>query len=382
MRLYQQIVVYFVPILGNMQVVSILILMIRFYWFTRHLKAKANSKRQPHRARSKPLGSGVNAARDNGDNASLDLKQPFSRAHQIRSGRGEDESERSDARENTHRASVPLDTKDAFDTNVLEQKESHSPPSPSTPPGPGKLRKSTTLAAFTSDEPPPTPSHITFAPEVVHPARHNTPSDNRQFDPHQYNDDDDDDAVSEKRGRGLASPYSPRAPPGHALVRTMSNEAHEASMRYRNRQRGQSPDRISFHRVVSNVFVLGGDDAVPGVAGVSLQRARTNSTSRERSRSRSRHRKQSRVERLKLSAHAIMGRNSNFVNLSEEDRDRLGGIEYRSLKLLLKIVLSYYVSMHLFGIICLAPWIHRTHASRYREYLASMGVDKTWWFVL
>lgn len=39
-----------------------------------------------------------------------------------------------------------------------------------------------------------------------------------------------------------------------------------------------------------------------------------------------------------LSRQATVGRNSQFRNLTPEDRETLGGIEYRSLKLLLKIV--------------------------------------------
>lgn len=39
-----------------------------------------------------------------------------------------------------------------------------------------------------------------------------------------------------------------------------------------------------------------------------------------------------------LSSHATIGRNSQFHNLTAEDREVLGGIEYRSLKLLFKIV--------------------------------------------
>lgn len=41
-----------------------------------------------------------------------------------------------------------------------------------------------------------------------------------------------------------------------------------------------------------------------------------------------------------LSSQATVGRNSQFHNLTEEDREQLGGIEYRSLKLLLKIVIG------------------------------------------
>jgi hypothetical protein len=39
-----------------------------------------------------------------------------------------------------------------------------------------------------------------------------------------------------------------------------------------------------------------------------------------------------------LSRQATVGRNSNFYRLTDADRERLGGIEYRALRLLLKIV--------------------------------------------
>lgn len=39
-----------------------------------------------------------------------------------------------------------------------------------------------------------------------------------------------------------------------------------------------------------------------------------------------------------LSRQVTIGRNSNFHKLTAEDRERLGGIEYQALKLLLKIV--------------------------------------------
>lgn len=39
-----------------------------------------------------------------------------------------------------------------------------------------------------------------------------------------------------------------------------------------------------------------------------------------------------------LSRQATIGRNSHFKNLTEHDREVLGGIEYKTLKLLLKIV--------------------------------------------
>ncbi|KAM0337699.1 hypothetical protein ACHAPU_011518, partial [Fusarium lateritium] len=79
-----------------------------------------------------------------------------------------------------------------------------------------------------------------------------------------------------------------------------------------------------------------------------------------------------------LSRQATIGRNSEFHNLTSHDRELLGGIEYRSLKLLLKIVTAYFFGIHLFGAICLVGWI-QTANPKYREYLQSIGQDKNWW---
>lgn len=377
LQLYQQLVIYIIPILGNMQVVSILILMVRFYWFTKYLKAKAGRMSQPHRAYTEPARYTDDSrfARDH-DIAS------DSRIHVTWSKDIENTVDIPKVKNDGHSNHSELDTEEASEKNG-----SRSPAQPMAPPGPGFLRKPATFAADTAEAVSQTTSHITFAPSVLNPIRRSTLPADQHFDELSLNDTNNHGEQFEERGRCSLDPHSPRAPYDLSLTRTKSNEAHEASVRYRNRQtplarsRGLSPDRLSFHRVVSNVFVLGGDDITPGIAGVSLKRARTNSSLRERSQSRSRQRKQSRTERLKLSAHAILGRNSNFVNLSEEDRDRLGGIEYRSLKLLLKIVVTYYVSLHLIGIVCLTPWIHKTSESKYREYLASVGVNATWWYV-
>ncbi|KAM0218022.1 hypothetical protein ACHAPA_010990 [Fusarium lateritium] len=60
----------------------------------------------------------------------------------------------------------------------------------------------------------------------------------------------------------------------------------------------------------------------------------------------------------RLSREVTIGRNSIFHNLSSADREELGGIEYKSLKLLLKIIVGYYVCLHSLGAISLIAWIH------------------------
>lgn len=79
-----------------------------------------------------------------------------------------------------------------------------------------------------------------------------------------------------------------------------------------------------------------------------------------------------------ISSQATIGRNSQFHHLTTEDRERIGGIEYRSLKLLLKIVTGYFFGLHLFGAICLIPWILRADP-KYRDYLQECGQGSVWW---
>ncbi|RVX70399.1 hypothetical protein B0A52_05898 [Exophiala mesophila] len=83
-------------------------------------------------------------------------------------------------------------------------------------------------------------------------------------------------------------------------------------------------------------------------------------------------------EMLNLSTQASLGRNSRFYNLSAEDRDVLGGVEYVALKLLLRVIVAYFFGLHLLGIICILPWIHSAPA-QYQDYLFEMGQSRTWW---
>ncbi|KAF3385464.1 Low-affinity potassium transport protein [Penicillium rolfsii] len=116
----------------------------------------------------------------------------------------------------------------------------------------------------------------------------------------------------------------------------------------------------TLERVISSVFVLGNAPSFEEKGHTAAQ----NNT------------KQLRLPRI--STHATVGRNSQFHNLSAEDRERLGGIEYRSLKLLLKIVTGYFIGLHVFGAVALVGWI--LHADqKYRDYLAECGQGSVWW---
>jgi Cation transport protein len=78
-----------------------------------------------------------------------------------------------------------------------------------------------------------------------------------------------------------------------------------------------------------------------------------------------------------LSYTPTIGRNSAFVDLSEEQREELGGIEYRSLKTLAAILVSYFIGMHLFGVLGHVPWIYK--ATDYGDIIKGDGQGRAWW---
>ncbi|KAL2368673.1 potassium ion transporter, variant [Blastomyces gilchristii SLH14081] len=80
-----------------------------------------------------------------------------------------------------------------------------------------------------------------------------------------------------------------------------------------------------------------------------------------------------------LSWQPTIGRNSAFVDLTEEQRNELGGIEYRALKALAVVLICYFFLFHLLGIICLVPWILKTE--RFGNVVRAAGVGRPWWAI-
>ncbi|KAI1621831.1 cation transport protein-domain-containing protein [Exophiala viscosa] len=77
-----------------------------------------------------------------------------------------------------------------------------------------------------------------------------------------------------------------------------------------------------------------------------------------------------------LSWEPTIGRNSVFIGLTEEQREELGGIEYRALKTLALILVAYFFAFHLLGMICLIPWILHTS---YGQVVTAQGQGRVWW---
>jgi len=80
-----------------------------------------------------------------------------------------------------------------------------------------------------------------------------------------------------------------------------------------------------------------------------------------------------------LSWEPTVGRNSAFVDLTEAQREELGGIEYRSLKSLALILTFYFWGFSLFGLACLLPWI--LNSKTYGSIVTNDGQGRVWWGV-
>ena len=72
-----------------------------------------------------------------------------------------------------------------------------------------------------------------------------------------------------------------------------------------------------------------------------------------------------------------IGRNSLFLGLTEEQREELGGVEYRAVKVLLIVLLIYFFSLLFLSWICLVPWIMRDSA--HGDIVMSDGIGRPWW---
>ncbi|KAI0762545.1 TrkH-domain-containing protein [Fomes fomentarius] len=77
----------------------------------------------------------------------------------------------------------------------------------------------------------------------------------------------------------------------------------------------------------------------------------------------------------------VIGRNGEFntEELTDEQLEELGGIEYKALTLLSYLVISYFVGTQLISFIVFAPWFSTTHT--YDEVFAAQPrlVNKTWY---
>ncbi|KAL1619076.1 hypothetical protein SLS54_006928 [Diplodia seriata] len=311
LKTYQQLVIYFLPIVTNLGFINIIVVIVRLHWFEKRLKEVAPTLLRPSPA----------------DTQSTAVEKDVEA--QVNRSRGRPISEK-----------TPVATGSDTAAGCDPESELQHPDESSTQ----KRASTTTAIAFAEGTRPP-PSQQK-ALRVPSPRERERGQPLEEASVNVLSDEDGDDTDK--------------------ITRVSSSEvpATGGLTRRRTRPGPSMPSSLSIENVASSMFVLGADPT-----------ARKSSHSR---RSASVSRSSTSNAAPYLSREATIGRNSQFYNLSAEDREQLGGIEYRSLKLLLKIVTGYFFGLHLFGAICLAGWI-QTANSKYRDYLAECGQGQTWW---
>lgn len=78
-----------------------------------------------------------------------------------------------------------------------------------------------------------------------------------------------------------------------------------------------------------------------------------------------------------LSWTPTVGRNSTFIKLTDEQKEELGGIEYRAVKLLIKIIAVYYVGFNIIPGVMLLIWIYCM--PHYKNLMISNSISPAWW---
>ncbi|KKZ64952.1 hypothetical protein EMCG_09148 [[Emmonsia] crescens] len=407
MRTFQQVVIYIVPLIGNLSVINLVVVLVRLYWFETRFKDigknlpifkgsldqpcaavfRLSRQRSFDRARSSKLPSSESRGRDS---TSLRDRLTAARIRDIRVLRPEprirsrsrtaaSEAEglrlrarilsnipNNDANNNVNHNENVFNDNENGNNGDVEEGDSTTPISIST--------STPDLPCSPSDPQPLMIDEISSSPDKNNTER-SAPPAHISFSA---------ETNMEPRGRALRIPGPREFERGHTvrevddddLMKSITVEEPPMSGPSGENERRRLPTMgrllshaASVERAASNAFILG-------------------HSSRKRSRSRSSNllgRSSSRAERAYpdmpyLSYQPTIGRNSRFLDLTDEQRDELGGIEYRSLKLLAKIVFSYYVFWHVFGAICLIGWIHNSDR-KYRDYLRSVGQNPTWWAI-
>ncbi|EFE35975.1 uncharacterized protein ARB_04909 [Trichophyton benhamiae CBS 112371] len=285
LTIYQQVVLYISPILGNICFINFIVVLVRLYWFESKFKEIA-----------------------------------------------------------TEIAAISSEPAEAGEPEGLKHRNAHPPDE--------KVQEDPKPATVEKQLPTTGPGHVSFSTDTFRPREKalRIPGP-RQFEAghraHEVDEETDGDELTK------ATSVDP------SIVGA-------SSVRERGKLGRILSHATSVEQAASSAFVLG-------------------SASRPRSRSRSVSRSLRPLSRTGsrgsqapyLSYTPTIGRNSQFLNLTEEQRIELGGIEYRSLKLLARIVGCYYFGFLLLGSICLVIWIYAADPS-HRQYLAKNGIHPVW----
>ncbi|KAF2403041.1 hypothetical protein EJ06DRAFT_454849, partial [Trichodelitschia bisporula] len=368
LKLYQQIILVIIPSLCNPIAINTFVVFVRLYWFEKRFQnivRDARELRSRTRSRTKTEEKRV---------PDLDQEERGVNGRQITVIRnGNASSEPSKAEGKQPEASEPTPSTDKIQDFAADQ--------------------SPTRKSESSERPPASPFHrdIVFADELPSPSR-DTHHETRF--PH-----------NRSREQHIAFLENQRNPKDKAALRIPGprdvergdvpqrvEEGEDANNMDRWMSRDQHPQTPALpgelnwdDHPVKEEYAAENSESLAYRLRTKLPKWPTGSTSGLRKRAMSRMKtfpsflSQDRGQDDPLpylSYTATIGRNSTFVDLTEEQREELGGIEYRSLKTLAWVLIAYQAFFFALGIITLLPWILHTG---YAMIVRADGVSAVWW---
>lgn len=319
---FQQMVCYLLPIIGNMAVINIVVVFVRLYWFERKFKDIVRMARQSSTERSRRhLLANTTSSKNPQTNGTTTTREVNIRVLRPDPMQGPEQWSAIHSNERDH-------------TSLEERVPTPNPPDRS---GPGHI----SFSSDTFDKP-----KREKALRIPGPREFESGETVQEVD-----EDDESDIETGKRRKSIDS----------------SSGAGPSGLHRRDTRVGRLLSRAaSVEQAATSAFILGID-----------QRTISRSRSRD-AMSRTSSRTSQPPETPYLSYTPTIGRNSKFIGLTEEQREELGGIEYRSLKLLSKIAAGYYIFLHAFGGLMLLAWIYG-YGRDHQAYLKEIGVRPTWW---
>ncbi|KAI2788098.1 Low-affinity potassium transport protein [Penicillium oxalicum] len=370
MYLYQQIVIYFITMMCTPIFIHSGLVFVRLYWFEKRFQHVVQDARALRSTRSRMRT--VTGDKGNQDNDRAERGIRGRSIVVIRNNAG-------DARGNRlpNPMGQPAEMQPEEDTTDGHPSSEGTSPEESREPtlerrfGLGSLRVPSQLSPE---------HHIAFLEKQrKNKGALRIPSP-REYDRGGQPEALEDEEENEEDSEAMKQPSSPRSPRQHNPAEASENDQvgplegphitiNEPDLP-RTRTRGNTFTRLDTRPTIHEEMTKDGEDNALGPSA-------TRNTFRGIFRSLTQERE--RPTQPYLSWNATVARNSNFVDLTEEQRDELGGIEYRALKTLALVLITYYVGFHLMGIICMIPWI--MCESSWGQIVTQDGVGRPWWAI-
>ncbi|PHH93126.1 hypothetical protein CDD83_506 [Cordyceps sp. RAO-2017] len=329
LALYQQLYIYFIPLITNLGFINILVVLVRLHWFRKRIDKIGHALLAARRQRFTP----DQAPGSTSDDASVDLET------------GVESRRPGSAGAETGEKAAPLRIQDASAASSdgwLREKpgaatsQSAGPDGRTASSGGLEDRQVVPVDASTDTDLSSRPGEDAQSALSVHLAgsRDTTPDSGRGASTRSAKSLQDEKRVSVRDGEacaraGQCGPSRDLRRSRHPLRRILGKAS--AVLRLRSKGAGGCRARTEYRCRAS------GDGTARRLAGVD-----------------------------------------GPDRLTAEDRDELGGVEYRSLKLLLKIITAYFFGVHLLGGLGMLGWVQYADP-KYRTYLAEQGLNKSWW---